>query len=739
MLACVAMYKKLVVMVVFLAGCMSYVSAETRNLPGVKIVTRAQWWANEAWRYATTSKTERDALRAEQKEAQMKQLLETDTDRYLTLKQQEYQATTATEYLIDVTPTEQTVEEYRETSDGNYLKRPESVHLKKNKIIIHHTAGDYTDILTWWTWAAIQQLQDIYKYHTLTNWRWDIGYNFVIDPFGTIYEGRAGWAWVVWAHVSRNNTPTVGISLMGNFNTNVPTDASLKSLVALTTALSRKYAIDPKSTVTYFKSSSEDPFLKTYTNYALAWHTDAWITSCPGTNLYNLLPDIRDQVSENLSKIRLVSLPTVTPKKTAIDKWIALADWYYSDATTVTLSLPIRWSGVDSCTSLDTSVIIHSCSSNNGQLIITLEKSWMSWIKTFSAQTDAGTKKFSFMLIWNNDFSDIASAAKQSYTSRKSIVPTSASFDKITSKLYSSDIQTLIQTPVNVLLYDLSINYPRYEISCDGWCSIRADGVVYSEPNSIVEVNDGFIYLNIPSLEQPLSPQLLEITSSAHGLVHVNNYNRKSYGGTPRNTFRWSLIWKKEQIKNLTLWSYVDQAVVINNVSFDEYMQGIAETSDADNIVKQKIILLLAKMYALFYINGENTHPSIPAGASYQAIDNPDMFQKYVWAWREKTSKMSAKLLTAIQDTVVLYDWYVPILPYFSCSAGFTRSAKEKRWRNDTPYLQSKLDFWACFDFSGHGVWLSGKWSQYLAEKWWTVEQILQYYYPGVEVESITN
>ena len=78
----------------------------------------------------------------------MKQLLETDTDRYLTLKQQEYQATTATEYLIDVTPTEQTVEEYRETSDGNYLKRPESIHLKKNKIIIHHTAGDYTDILT---------------------------------------------------------------------------------------------------------------------------------------------------------------------------------------------------------------------------------------------------------------------------------------------------------------------------------------------------------------------------------------------------------------------------------------------------------------------------------------------------------------------------------------------------------------------------------------------------------------
>jgi stage II sporulation protein D len=48
--------------------------------------------------------------------------------------------------------------------------------------------------------------------------------------------------------------------------------------------------------------------------------------------------------------------------------------------------------------------------------------------------------------------------------------------------------------------------------------------------------------------------------------------------------------------------------------------------------------------------------------------------------------------------------------------------------------LQSKLDFAACFDFNGHGVGLSGKGAQYLAERGWTMEQILQYYYPGVEV-----
>lgn len=62
---------------------------------------------------------------------------------------------------------------------------------------------------------------------------------------------------------------------MGNFNVNVPTDASLKSLVKLTTALAKKYHIDPNATLKYFKKSDSAPYLKAYTNYAIAGHTDA--------------------------------------------------------------------------------------------------------------------------------------------------------------------------------------------------------------------------------------------------------------------------------------------------------------------------------------------------------------------------------------------------------------------------------------------------------------------------------
>ena len=78
----------------------------------------------------------------------MNQLIETDVDTYLDIQKQNYEATTATEYLISRTPEEQITHEYRETSNGNYLKWPESIHNTKNKIIIHHTAMDYTEILT---------------------------------------------------------------------------------------------------------------------------------------------------------------------------------------------------------------------------------------------------------------------------------------------------------------------------------------------------------------------------------------------------------------------------------------------------------------------------------------------------------------------------------------------------------------------------------------------------------------
>jgi len=52
--------------------------------------------------------------------------------------------------------------------------------------------------------------------------------------------------------------------------------------------------------------------------------------------------------------------------------------------------------------------------------------------------------------------------------------------------------------------------------------------------------------------------------------------------------------------------------VVINKLPFQSYLEGIVETNDTESLEKNKIMSLVAKTYALFYLQPDNIHPSIP-------------------------------------------------------------------------------------------------------------------------------
>jgi len=62
--------------------------------------------------------------------------------------QQTYELQLANDYLTTQFPTEQSVDEIRESANGHFLKRPETIHNNKTKIVIHHTAEDYSALLT---------------------------------------------------------------------------------------------------------------------------------------------------------------------------------------------------------------------------------------------------------------------------------------------------------------------------------------------------------------------------------------------------------------------------------------------------------------------------------------------------------------------------------------------------------------------------------------------------------------
>jgi len=59
-----------------------------------------------------------------------------------------------------------------------------------------------------------------------TGW-WDIGYNFLIGEDGKVYDGR-GWN-TVGAHVYGYNSRSIGIALIGNFDSRIPNSAALNA------------------------------------------------------------------------------------------------------------------------------------------------------------------------------------------------------------------------------------------------------------------------------------------------------------------------------------------------------------------------------------------------------------------------------------------------------------------------------------------------------------------------------
>jgi len=150
-------------------------------------------------------------------------------------------------------------------------------------IIIHHTATPNTDT----NWAA--RVRSIWNYHTYDNGWGDVGYNYLIDPEGIIYEGRAGGDDVVGGHASGHNTGTMGVAFLGTFSDVEPTDAALDSAESLLAWKCSQKGIGPLENSTDYAGS----------NYAnIAGHQDLAATECPGEDLYSLLPAMRQNVHD---------------------------------------------------------------------------------------------------------------------------------------------------------------------------------------------------------------------------------------------------------------------------------------------------------------------------------------------------------------------------------------------------------------------------------------------------------
>lgn len=213
---------------------------------GTTVITRSAWGANESYRYLPDGKE--------------LNLIDRDPDFY-----QKYKNELQYSRVVD------------EDQSGNPYVWPLQYPEEVNKFIIHHTAT--TKNLD----DPKQAIRDIYYYHAVSRGWGDIGYNYVVDQTGKVYEGRFGGEGVIGAHSGPGNHGSIGIAVLGNYQDNPISEQAVVSISRFINGKGKVHDIDTDSYSDFRGQNRPNIF----------GHRDIMSTTCPGEFLYAKLPLIR--------------------------------------------------------------------------------------------------------------------------------------------------------------------------------------------------------------------------------------------------------------------------------------------------------------------------------------------------------------------------------------------------------------------------------------------------------------
>lgn len=195
---------------------------------------------------------------------------------------------------------------------GNEIWPP--AHYDAQVLTAHHTATTNDDS------DPAGRVRAIYRYHAVDRGWGDIGYHYLIDEDGRVYEGRwsgeasapcgaggdgADFAHdtanglVTAAHTGGSNSGNAGVALLGEFTTHPrfgaePKAAAVDALEGVLAELAVRHTLDPLGTVDYVNPVNGDTKVGVDT---ISGHRDWTSTECPGERLYDQLPQIRENVA----------------------------------------------------------------------------------------------------------------------------------------------------------------------------------------------------------------------------------------------------------------------------------------------------------------------------------------------------------------------------------------------------------------------------------------------------------
>jgi hypothetical protein len=211
-------------------------------------------------------------------------------------------------------------------ADESKVADPAEYIDKVQAVFIHHTVGSNSYSCA----QSASLVRGVMAYHIETE-KWnDLGYNFLVDKCGQIFEGRAGGVDlpVKGAHTYGFNSYSTGIAFLGDFEgvdghtVGRPTRAALESAARIAAWKLGQYGGNPTGKVT-LEAGGNTGVWKTgdqATLNVISGHRDAFATACPGATLYAKLGEIRRVAA---SPLRNAAVPTADFNRDGINDLVA--------------------------------------------------------------------------------------------------------------------------------------------------------------------------------------------------------------------------------------------------------------------------------------------------------------------------------------------------------------------------------------------------------------------------------
>lgn len=639
-------------------------------------------------------------------------------------------------------------------------------------LVVHHSAllvqGDPR--------PPEQRVRALYKYHAINKGWGDIGYNFIVDENGQVYEGRQGGKGVIGGHAYCNNTGTIGIVVMGNFELEEPSQAQVRGLQRLLASLAQEYNIDVNRSVQFHGKVFAAP---------IVGHRDLLSTLCPGYSLLGSLAQIVGHVQAG-SLDAPVNFPPPRSSSSSSSSAAYVQPGVSQLAAGVTFigrtSISINPGGKQRLSftytageagayegkkigdvRLSTPNIkawlddgLHQIPVTKGILLDTdLPAGESSSIQLIvQAPMDAGSYAMDIAGLhftlsvfgrrartgeFINPFGGNPAMVVRPAVMKKSTALKTVVRPSLRSPQSSSSSSTAISSfSSSVVVGTRESHVPTTNAVSGPVIRVRLS----ASPSPVITFTDAGT-INGNPVRAGTSLQIIARGSQCQALAEGSAFAQDSVlrlKSTVSDTLTIHSVRSKIGLYKGTIeCSVIDGALtLIDELALDDYMTGIAEEPDTEPYQKQRAFAIAARTYAAYYMQPSNRKfPGMP----YDASDDPAVFQSYLGLNFAGSNPQWTNAVASTAGQVLKSGGRLIKPPYFSSDDGRTRTPTEAGWKN-FPFsgiFTNKPDPWCKgLPLAGHGVGMSGCGAKGQALEGRSAEQILQYYYPGVRIgESI--